>query len=610
MRRITCRPDQGTPATHCRDVRKRMAANTTNHPQSGCNQAGAVRPNCKRSGRGFTLLELIISMALTATLMVLVWSLFSTYTKLDERSSRAAVELQLVRSISQQLRSDLEHFAVLPMPVDAAKPSGQNSAKTRREPSDKNAEGEESDDSRADSSEESGADGSNSERSSGGRSSDGGSSSSRSNGSGTSSSQNAERGPRDSRFGVSSSRNEGTSSNEFATGSVNAEPTIGSGVAVNTDFSRDDIYKNTFDASLPTMTYLRGNKTRLEFVTRLPYTVDVPTGTQMLGAETRYGTHQLVLYEFKGERTLETLLQEDPVLNPQRWQPPANVDPNAPKPMPNPLNPNDNVGLYREMKSWLHVTRDRQRHELTLAAQAAGLLVNGQLPSADPRFANRFQRQNSISQESLSQNGLGGRFGAGQGGAGQGSASAGGYGGDADSVYQWEPPPEYRHKRDHIPEVTKLQFRYRDKNSWLLDWNRENELPRAIEVAFDLDPAIPQQRAKEFEAAHAAMLGGQSLQQVLPPKDDLAEQDDMLEGLDSLMAQDLADPTAIVTEYRFVILLPDTAREDKKDEFGGRADGDEIDGLINPAQEGEEGFDASSSGRGTSGVEAVLEASR
>ena len=56
---------------------------------------------------GFTLLEVIIAMALTSTLMLLVWSLFSTYTKLDERSSRAAVELQLVRSVSQQLRSDL-----------------------------------------------------------------------------------------------------------------------------------------------------------------------------------------------------------------------------------------------------------------------------------------------------------------------------------------------------------------------------------------------------------------------------------------------------------------------------------------------------------------------
>jgi type II secretory pathway pseudopilin PulG len=64
----------------------------------------------------FTLLEVILAMSLTSILMLLVWSLFNTYTKLEERSSRAAVELQLVRSLTQQLRSDLEHFAVLPIP--------------------------------------------------------------------------------------------------------------------------------------------------------------------------------------------------------------------------------------------------------------------------------------------------------------------------------------------------------------------------------------------------------------------------------------------------------------------------------------------------------------
>ena len=67
-------------------------------------------------GHGFTLLEVIIAMSLVSILMVLVWSLFSTYTRLETRSSRAAVELQLVRSISRQLKSDLEHFAVLPTP--------------------------------------------------------------------------------------------------------------------------------------------------------------------------------------------------------------------------------------------------------------------------------------------------------------------------------------------------------------------------------------------------------------------------------------------------------------------------------------------------------------
>ena len=69
----------------------------------------------------------------------------------------------------------------------------------------------------------------------------------------------------------------------------------------------DQARSNTFSSSLPEQTYLRGSATRLELVTRLPYTVDVSTGRQMFGTETRYGTHQLVVYQWRDVRDLVTL---------------------------------------------------------------------------------------------------------------------------------------------------------------------------------------------------------------------------------------------------------------------------------------------------------------
>ena len=61
------------------------------------------------SRNGFTLLEVIIASSLVATLMLLVWSLFSVYSKLNEKGLRQATELQLVRSLIRQLRSDVHH---------------------------------------------------------------------------------------------------------------------------------------------------------------------------------------------------------------------------------------------------------------------------------------------------------------------------------------------------------------------------------------------------------------------------------------------------------------------------------------------------------------------
>ena len=81
----------------------------------------AARPRPNRAG--FTLLELLIASALTATLMVLVWSLFGVYTKLSDRGVEQAAELQLVRALVRQFRADLRH--ALPQPLQ---PSVTNSA--------------------------------------------------------------------------------------------------------------------------------------------------------------------------------------------------------------------------------------------------------------------------------------------------------------------------------------------------------------------------------------------------------------------------------------------------------------------------------------------------
>ena len=48
-----------------------------------------------RHRAAFTILEVLIASALLSTLMLLVWSLFGTFTRLEERSSRTATEIQL-----------------------------------------------------------------------------------------------------------------------------------------------------------------------------------------------------------------------------------------------------------------------------------------------------------------------------------------------------------------------------------------------------------------------------------------------------------------------------------------------------------------------------------
>ena len=395
-----------------------------------------------------TLLEVVIASSLMSLLMLIVWSLFSTYTRLEERSSRAVTELQLVGSISQQMRSDVAHLVTIAPTQDSL---GTPSAST-----------------------------------------------------------------------------------EVAQEVADQLPSaLG---------FRQSTQQPQFDSRLLESTYIRGSATKLEMVTRQPYTVDVPTENQLLGAETRYGTQQLVIYEWRDARDLKTLLRDDPVLNPNRFvqpKPDPNRDPALPplQMQPRRLNPNDNVGLIREVKSWLHVSRDRRRDNLRRQAEAAGMLVNGKMPweldpgqqLLDPITASRLpERQTAAFVDETA----------------MGSNPA------------WSPPPEFRHKRDHLPEITRLQFRYFDGRSWRLDWQNGTELPLAIEVAFDVDAAAPAKRAKEFEQAHSAMLGGASAANVLPPKEEEISTDSAQNEFDSLSASNLMDPTALVTEYRFVMSVP------------------------------------------------------
>lgn len=61
--------------------------------------------DCWRSG--FTLVELLIAMALMTLLMAGLWSMFGVYTRVLEKSERRVTRSQLTRSLHDQLREDL-----------------------------------------------------------------------------------------------------------------------------------------------------------------------------------------------------------------------------------------------------------------------------------------------------------------------------------------------------------------------------------------------------------------------------------------------------------------------------------------------------------------------
>ena len=68
---------------------------------------GFSRVNVARRS-GYTLVEMIISVGLLVVLMTVVWGLMSTYTTLQTAGAETAAEQQLVRSVMQLIRNDLE----------------------------------------------------------------------------------------------------------------------------------------------------------------------------------------------------------------------------------------------------------------------------------------------------------------------------------------------------------------------------------------------------------------------------------------------------------------------------------------------------------------------
>lgn len=73
--------------------------------------------------RGFTLVELLIAMALMTLLMAGLWSMFGVYARVLEKSERRVTRSQLTRSLQDQLRSDLR----------VAQVSFENSDQTKNE---------------------------------------------------------------------------------------------------------------------------------------------------------------------------------------------------------------------------------------------------------------------------------------------------------------------------------------------------------------------------------------------------------------------------------------------------------------------------------------------
>ena len=73
-----------------------------------------ILPRARRRRSAFTLLELVIATSLVVTMLLIVWSLFSIYTKLEEKGDRSATETQLARSLFVQFRSDLQRLTTSP----------------------------------------------------------------------------------------------------------------------------------------------------------------------------------------------------------------------------------------------------------------------------------------------------------------------------------------------------------------------------------------------------------------------------------------------------------------------------------------------------------------
>ena len=77
---------------------------------------------------GFTLVEVVISISITAVLMMALWSLLTMYLDVSARSERRVMRSQLIRAIQQQIEADLQNAYFRPersvaLPLPAIDPS-------------------------------------------------------------------------------------------------------------------------------------------------------------------------------------------------------------------------------------------------------------------------------------------------------------------------------------------------------------------------------------------------------------------------------------------------------------------------------------------------------
>lgn len=85
---------------------------------------------CRSNAKpGFTILELLIALTLVTTLMILCWSLFSTFARLENRSRKTVATLDITRSLRRQMQNDLDQLFFVSNETRSAEPASiDNSA--------------------------------------------------------------------------------------------------------------------------------------------------------------------------------------------------------------------------------------------------------------------------------------------------------------------------------------------------------------------------------------------------------------------------------------------------------------------------------------------------
>ena len=77
-----------------------------------------------KRGNGFTLVETLITLSLAVFLLLVVWTMFDVYTKIENKGVSASQKAAVVRAVQRQLRSDLRRLVYIdptqPAPTQVA----------------------------------------------------------------------------------------------------------------------------------------------------------------------------------------------------------------------------------------------------------------------------------------------------------------------------------------------------------------------------------------------------------------------------------------------------------------------------------------------------------